>query len=74
MGGYAAHMGKVTAATLLMIFTQPDGSTGTLTFAQPSVEQCEKVAAGMLANPKHKNAKYTVRHECLPHYRMAPSP
>jgi hypothetical protein len=62
-------MDKATAATLLMIVTAEDGKTGTHVYEQPSVESCEQLGARMLANPKHKGAGYSVRSECLPHYR-----
>ena len=62
-------MDASTAATLLMIFAMPDGTERVTSYGQPSVAECEVSAAKMLANPKHKTADYTVRHECLPHYR-----
>lgn len=64
-------MDAATAATLLLIFTSPTGQTWTEVYKQPSVTVCETNAAKMLANPKHKAAAYTVRHECWKHYKFA---
>lgn len=62
-------MDAATAATLLLIFTAPDGTERVQSLPMVSEAECEASAAKMLANPKHKGTDYTLRHECLPHYR-----
>jgi hypothetical protein len=64
-------MDSTTAATLLLIFTAPDGGQRTEVYKQPSVSVCETNAAKMLQQPRHRGAPYAVRHECWPHYRFA---
>lgn len=61
------------AATLIPIATWPDGLQSRTFHEFPTVQACQAQAEKLLAAHRMHHPSFSLTHECLRHYRIAPA-